>query len=147
MCYLRQNSRMKLTSLSRKTSIPISTIFDKLKSYDKGIIDRNICLLNFSKLGFHTKAHIMLKVNKKDKHEIKDYLKNNFNVNSLYKINNGYDYLAEGIFKNIKETEEFLEVLDEKFSIKSKVVHYIIDDIKKERFMDDPQLVDVLVAE
>jgi DNA-binding Lrp family transcriptional regulator len=147
MCYLRQNSRMKLTSLSRRTNIPISTIFDKLKSYASTIIAKNTCLLDFPKLGFHTKVHIMFKVNKKDKIAVKEYLQGNFNTNSLYKINNGYDFLAECIFRNIKETEEFLETVDDKFSIKSQVVHYIIDDLKRESFMSDPQIAEIMVSD
>jgi DNA-binding Lrp family transcriptional regulator len=147
MCYLRQDARMKLTALSRRTAIPVSTIFDKLRNYDKGVIIKSVPLIDFPKLGFHTKTHIMLKASKKDKDELREYLKNSFNINSLYKINNGYDYLVECIFRNIKETEDFLEALEDKFCIKSKVVHYIIDDLKRECFMSDPNLADMVMTE
>jgi hypothetical protein len=46
--------------------------------------------------------------------------------------------MIEGIFKHIKDLEDFMEILEEKFPIKSKQVFYIIDDIKREEFMADP---------
>ena len=34
--------------------------------------------------------------------------------------------------------------MEEKFDIKSKEVYYVIDDIKREAFMSDPNVVDLL---
>ena len=134
--HLRQNSRETLTKLSRKTGVPVSTIFDQLKKTD--IIAKHTCLLNFSNLGFNTRANILLKVDRKDRELVKDYLANNNNINTVYKTNNGFDFIIEGIFKHIKNLEDFMEILEEKFPIKSKQVFHIIDDIKREGFMTDP---------
>ena len=144
MAYLRQNSRMKLTTMSRLTRLPVSTIFDRMRYHEGGLIKGHICLLDFAKLGFHTRANIMFKVGKSDKEAMREYLHNSFNVNSIYKINNGYDFLVEVVFRNIHELEEFLESLEERFDIKSKVVHYIIDDIKREAFLSDPNTLGLL---
>jgi len=38
---LRENSRIKLTSLSKETSVPISTIFDRLKDFKVGFPNKN----------------------------------------------------------------------------------------------------------
>ncbi len=138
MSYLRQNARETLTKLSRKTSVPISTIYDKLKMYENDIIKKHTSLLDFNKLGYTTRATIMLKAKKDCKKELKEFLLNNRNINSVFKINNGYDYLVEGIFKQIKELEDFIEKIEDKFKIKNKQVHYIIEDIKREGFMADP---------
>lgn len=134
--HLRRNSRETLTRLSKKTGIPISTIFDQLKKTD--IIAKHTCLLNFNNLGFNTRANIMLKVNRGERELIKDYLAKNNNINTVYKTNNGFDFMIEVIFKHIKDLEDFMEILEEKFSIKSKQVFYIIEDIKREGFMTDP---------
>lgn len=134
--HLRQNARETLTRLSKKTGIPVSTIFDQLKRTD--VINKHTCLLNFSNLGFNTRANIMLKVNREDRELVKDYLAKNTNINSVYKTNNGFDFMIEGIFKHIKDLEDFMETLEEKFPIKSKQVFYIIDEIKREGFMTDP---------
>ncbi len=139
--HLRRNAREKLTDMSRKTRIPVSTLFDKIKSHEGGIIQKHTALIDFNKLGYSTVAKIILKVHKKDREELRKYLSLHNSINSAFKINNGFDFLVEGIFRNIKEVENFLEDLDESFNIKSKQVFYIIDELKKEAFMSNPSIV------
>jgi Lrp/AsnC family transcriptional regulator, regulator for asnA, asnC and gidA len=146
MSYLRQNSRMSLTKLSRKTGIPISTIFDKLKNANGGLIQKHISLLDFEKLGFSTRASILIKLGKKNRNEVKEHLLKTFNINSLVKVNNGYDYLMEGIFHNLRELESFLDQLDERFTLKKKEVLYHLEEMKKEEFLSDPNLVRYIMA-
>lgn len=144
IAHLRQNARMKLTKMSRLTRLPVSTIFDRMKYHDGGLIKGHICLLDFEKLGFHTRANVMFSIARDDKEKMREYLEANQNVNSIYKINNGFDLLVELIFKNVKDLDGFLESLERKFTIKKKEVHYIIDDIKKEAFMSDPNTISLL---
>jgi DNA-binding Lrp family transcriptional regulator len=141
MSYLRQNSRMSLTKLSRKTGIPISSIFDKLKKSTGTIIQKHVSLLDFEKLGFTVKVSVLLKVGKTQRKEAQDLLNKIFNVNTLLKINNGYDFMLEAVFQNLREVEEFFEGLDRKLTVKKKEVFYIIEDIKKEAFLSDPSLL------
>ncbi|MBD3304652.1 hypothetical protein GF343_05940 [Candidatus Woesearchaeota archaeon] len=143
--YLRQNSRASLTILSRKTGVPVSTIFDRLKS--SKVILKNTALLDFSKLGYSARTNILLRARKDKKEKLMEFLFKSFNVNSLYKVNNGYHFMAECIFRDIKELEDFLEMLDEKFAVKTKEVHYIIDELKKEAFLSQPELVDAVYAQ
>lgn len=146
MSMLRQNSRETLTRMSRKSQIPVSTIYDKIKMHENGIIMRHTCILDFAKLGFNTRANICLKVNKESREELREHLLKHQNINSVYKINNGFDFLIEAVFRHIKDLEDFLETLDEKFKIKSRQVFYIIDDVKREAFMSDPQIVEIIGA-
>ncbi len=141
---LRQNARESLTTMSRKTQLPISTIHDRMRSYQEDVVKKHTSLIDFSKIGYHTRANIAVKVERSRKEELKEYLKRNLNTNTVYKINNGYDFLIEGIFRHVKDLEEFLELLEEKFAVKDKTVYYIIDDIKREEFLNDEKLVDVL---
>ncbi|MBR9691938.1 winged helix-turn-helix transcriptional regulator, partial [Candidatus Woesearchaeota archaeon] len=64
IAYLRQNARMPLTKMSRKTQIPVSTIFDRLKMNENSLIVKHTSLLDFSKLGYNTRANITLKVDR-----------------------------------------------------------------------------------
>ena len=143
--YLRQNARMKLTSMSRKAKLPVSTIFDRIKMNEQGLITKHTSLIDFSVLGFTTRANIMLRVERTDKQGLREFLETHHHVNSLYKINNGFDYLVEAVFRNLNDLEDFLEVLEEKFTLKSKEVHYIIQDIKREGFLADPSLIDLIL--
>jgi len=53
-------------------------------------------------------------------------------VNNIFKINNGYDFMVEGVFRFLQDFEDFSEDLEEKFSIKEKQMYYIIEDVKRE---------------
>ncbi len=134
---LRKDGRQPLTEISRKINMPVSTIFDRLKHNRDELIKRFTCLLNFTLLGFNCRAQMVFKVKKEERDAMKDYLTKHSNVNSVYKINNGYDFLVETVFKDLKEVDEFLERTDEKFKIKEKNVYYIIEDLARELFMTD----------
>lgn len=139
--YLRNNARMPLTQMSKKTRIPVSTLFDRLKSNEDQYIVKHTSLIDFQKLGFNTRANIALKVDREDKEHLKEFLTKSENINSIYRINNGYDFMVEGIFRQLRDLEEFLDDLDKKFRITDKKSFFIIEDIKRETFMSDPDLV------
>lgn len=145
LSYLRQNSRKTLTKLSRLTQIPVSTIFDKLKDIEGLVITKHTTLLDFNKLGFTVRANLFIEVKKDKKADLGNYLIKHQNVNNLHKINNGYDFLAEVVFKSINELEMFKDSLEDKFGVKNVDIYYIIEDIKREAFMADPSLVDLIV--
>jgi DNA-binding Lrp family transcriptional regulator len=136
---LRNNARMPLTKLSKNTHIPVSTIFDRLKIND--IIVKHTSLIDFAKLGYKVRAQIAFKVDIEDKETLKEHLMKHGSCNSVLKINNGYDFMIEGVFREIKEMEDFLEELEQKFKILEKTTFYIIEDLKKEAFMSNPDLV------
>lgn len=138
---LRKNARETLTNMSKKVGIPISTIFDKLKYYQGSAIKKHTSLVDFSKLGFSTRAIMILKARKNEREKLRDYLEKHQNVNTISKINNGYDFILDVIFRNLKEMEEFGELLEEKFKVKNKQNFYIIEDIKRETFLSDPEHV------
>ena len=135
--HLRNNARETLTNLSKKTGIPISTIYENLKRNE--VIVKHTCLLDFTKLGFNTRAKILFKVNKESRGALQEYLEKHQNMNNVYKINNGYDYLVESLFKNIKDLQDFIEIVEEKYPIEEKEVYYVIEEVKREEFMSDSE--------
>jgi DNA-binding Lrp family transcriptional regulator len=144
IAHLRNDARKSLTAISKETKIPVSTIFDRIKNKSKNIITKNTCLMDFSKVGMNTRAQIALKTIPKERKELREYLDKHKHVNSLYKINNGYDYLVDVVFANLKELEEFLEFLEDEFRIRTKHVFYVIEEIRREEFMNDPNTVGLL---
>jgi DNA-binding Lrp family transcriptional regulator len=141
---LRSNARETLTSISQKTRVPISTIFDKLKTLEKDIITKHTTIIDFAKLGYSTRATITMRVDKSDKEQMRDFLEKHQNINTIYKINNGFDFLIETVFRNIRELEEFLEMLESRYKLKGLQVYYIIEDIKREAFLSEPDLVAII---
>lgn len=136
----RKNARRNLTKVSREIHIPVSTIFDKLKRYEGSLIRKYTSLLNFTELGFDVRVNLIIRADRGNKKELGEYLVKNESVNSVFRINNGYDFLIEAIFRNMKEFQGFSERLEE-FKIKGKETFYILDDLKREAFLSEPDLV------
>ncbi len=135
---LRQNARETLTQMSRRIKMPISTIYDRLKFQERDLIKRHTTLLDFSRLGFSTRVHMALRVERTGRQGVESYLRSHPHINSLYKINNGYDFLIECIFKHLKDLQEFVEDIEERFPVIEKQLFYIVEDIKREAFLADP---------
>jgi DNA-binding Lrp family transcriptional regulator len=137
---LRKNARMKLTEMSKLTRIPVSTLFDKVTAYEGSAVRRFTALVRFESLGYQARALVTLSLrNKNDREELQRLLEKHDNVNSLYKINNGWDFLVEVVFHNMKEVEDFVSDLEEKVRVKNKKVFYVIDEVFKEEFLANPR--------
>ena len=133
--YFRNNSRTSLTKLSRITRIPVSTLFDKLKEYEKSnIIKKHTSLVDFKKLGYDVKTHMLITANKDMKDNMQRFLVQHPRVNSVFRINNGFDFLIEAIFRNMNELDEFVKSLEE-MNPKEKKEYFVMEDIKREEFL------------
>ena len=131
---LRQHGRMSLTQASKRTRIPISTLFEKLKRYNKEFIRRSTVLLNFEALGYGTRASIFLRTTKNYRDSLEQTLMDDESINTVFKITNGWDFQIEGIFRNLQELQNFLERLEEAYPLE-KQIHFILSDLKKEEFL------------
>jgi len=143
LAHLRQDSRRNLTKISKQTLVPISTIFDRLKKYQREIIKKNTILIDFKKIGYEFKVNILVKTSQDKRDELRQFVEKNLYVNSMYRINNGYDFMIEAVFKNMIQLEEFNDRLD-KIGIMSKQEFYILEDIKKEAFISQPEIIELL---
>jgi DNA-binding Lrp family transcriptional regulator len=146
MTYFRNNARENLTRISKMTSIPVSTIFDKLREYEKDIIKKHTTLVDFKKMGFDIKINILFKIGRDSREEFKQFLVTNENINSVFKVNNGFDFLVEAIFKDMNSMQRFTESI-EKFQIEDKQEMFILEDIKREGFLADRMHAELLFAE
>jgi len=140
---LRENSRESLRKLSKKTSIPMSTLYDRLKNYEKDVIKKYTMLIDFGKLGFNTKATMLLKVAKGYREKLGEHLTKDKHINNVYVINNGYDFIIEGIFRELKDIDSFLRKLETEYGVVDNYTYYIIDELKREGFMSNPEYVKI----
>ena len=132
--HLRKNNRGTLTGISKSTGIPVTTVYDRIKMLDQNqIIKKSVCLLDFSKLGFHIKAHFALKV--KEREQFLEFISKQECLNSLYRINHGFDFLFEAIFKDMNETRAFSEFIEKNFTVLNRQFYYILEDLKQEEFL------------
>ena len=136
LSHLRNNGRVTLTKLSRKTRIPVSTLFDMLKSLQKhGLVKKLTAVVDFPKIGYLSRAKITVRVDKLKREDFEDYISNHRNVNSAERINNGYSHMIDVIGKNISEIEDFLETIENQFEITKVQMFYIIESVTEESFM------------
>lgn len=134
LMYIRDNSRISLTKLSKKTNIPVSTLFDKLKEMEqKEIIIKHTAILNYPKLGYPIRAHLLVE-DTIEKTALK-FLKSTQNTNTLFSINNGFDYIADVMFHDLTELSNFIDLL--KAQAKRVQEHLIIRGILQEQFLTE----------
>jgi DNA-binding Lrp family transcriptional regulator len=130
--HFRTDGRQSLTRISKKTRIPISTIYDKLKAYEKSIILKHTTLLDFRQLGFEIRLRLFIAAEQKE--ALRSFLLIHDRVNTVCRINNGYDFEIEALFRNMGEFQEFMDDL-EQFQIIEKREHFILDELRREGFM------------
>ncbi len=144
MMYFRKNARENLTKISRYTHIPVSTIFDKLRDFEKELIKKHTSIIDFKKLGFDIKVTMLFRINKDSRVEFREFLMTNENINSVSRINNGYDYMIEAVFRDMNDLQRFTEML-ERFRIEQKQELFVLEDLKRESFLSDEMHMKLLM--
>jgi DNA-binding Lrp family transcriptional regulator len=143
--HLRNNAREKVTSISKKTNIPVTTIYDKIRVHEKRFLKKHISLLNFQNIGLNAKSQVAIAVERESRDALQKYLMENMNVNSLAKINFGYDFLAEVVFKDAGEVQNFTESLEKNYKISRLHIFNVIEELKKEAFLTKPEHVSLIL--
>ena len=133
LTHLRANARKPLVKISEETGIPVSTIFDRLKAHNGDLIKKFTAILNFPKLGFNIRKKIIIKSN--DKEKLLKFLLEHKNVNSVFKVNNGYHFVIDCIFKEMKEWYSFKTELDN-YNIEDSKILDVTEEAKREDFLN-----------
>lgn len=133
---LRQNARMPLTALSKRTGLPVSTLFERVHNPASLGIRRMSALLDFGLLGYHCVATMLLKAGAGRREELQEHLRKSEEVNSLFRVNNGFDFMAECVFRDLQGLEGFCENLENKYGVKNKEVHFVVEELKREGFLE-----------
>jgi hypothetical protein len=77
-----------------------------------------------------------------DKHEeVARALGHDGSVNTLLRISNGYDFFIEGVFGTVRDAELWLSSLERKYPGVTRQSHFIVDDVVREGFMSEPDLL------
>ncbi len=131
---LRSNARLSLTQMSRKTNIPISTLFDKLKVHQKRTILKHTTIIDFSAIGFDARVQFLIKGAGSQRARLKAHLRSCEEVNTIFAITNGFDFLVEGIFPKVGDVHQFKNELHKNFSQIECNTHFVVEDVKREGF-------------
>lgn len=142
--HLRENGRKKLTELSKETKLPVSTIYDKLRFYRSIYIKKYTALINFVNLGFTTRCLIGFKVDSNEKNILRDFLYKHRAVNTLFRVDNGCDFMAETIFSGLEDLHNFLDIVEKSFDVKKITLYNIVGEIKREDFLSSPRYLQII---
>lgn len=135
---LRSNARETLTNISRKTGIPISSIFDRLNKLEaEGIILRHTSLLDWKKIGFKIRVLLLLKIDVKRKDDVEKWFKEKQRVNNISRINGNLSLIIEALFRDSAELQAFLDSFKKTFREVDISVHHIVEALKQEGFLMD----------
>jgi len=143
--HLRKDARITLTTLSKKTGIPVSSVFEKLKSFRASGLVQPTALVDFEKLGFNARVLIALKVDKDIRDQVEKHFSSHWQINTEHRVNNGYSIFADCVFRCMREAEDFLEDLETRFRIRKKMVFYALGDIKRGAFLSNPETAELVV--
>ncbi|MGE0793045.1 MAG: Lrp/AsnC family transcriptional regulator [Candidatus Woesearchaeota archaeon] len=133
--HLRMNSRQTLTQISKKTHIPISTLYDKLRLYEKEAILKHTSIIDFDKLGYSTRTQIYLKTNLENRHKLQNFLLTHENINNMFLLTNDYDFCLDCVFEDSRSVRDFIDYLDNEFCIEKQQVLFVAKEIVAEKFL------------
>jgi DNA-binding Lrp family transcriptional regulator len=134
LCRLRLDGRMKAQEIARRTAIPATTVYDKMRSHvKKGIVKRHVALLDFSKLGYGTHAMVLVHSDPDRRIQLKDYLSCHEKINSAYLVNTQNSFLIEAVCRSLPELNELIESIQREYGAECSVFH-VIDELRKEEF-------------
>lgn len=134
--HLRRDGRKNVTDISRESKIPATTIYDRVRIVNKKFVKKHSLMLDFEKVGYPIVSYISIEMKDK-KPNLRAYLMENPNVNSLFSMNYGQKLLAEGVFKNMNEMDKFIEYLQCNFNVEKVHADYVTEELKKETFLTD----------
>lgn len=110
--YLKVNSKTKLTTLSKKLNIPVSTIHTRIKKLEKeGIIKKYTIEIDYKKIGYEIQAFILIKYDANSIKTQRDLLKELLrlpNVDKGYIITGEWDILLMCRFQTIDDLSRFI---------------------------------------
>ncbi|MBI2548861.1 Lrp/AsnC family transcriptional regulator [Candidatus Woesearchaeota archaeon] len=129
--YLRNNARISLTEISKRSGIPLSTVFHTLKRLEKKVIARHVSLLDREQLGYPLQVYFL--VASEEKKALITFLVHHPAINTVVRLLQDYDVMAEAYFKNMKELMSFREQL-QNFGITHHEEIPIIEELQKESF-------------
>jgi DNA-binding Lrp family transcriptional regulator len=133
--HLRNNGRKKITDISRDINTPVSTLYDRLGVLETQLRMRPTTLIDFQKLGYKSVVHIGFKVGYDDRKSFEEYLAAHPALNSFYRINHDFDFLAHLVFRDANKLKGFLENINSRFDIQAVKIFEVIDELTKEVFL------------
>ena len=136
---LRRNARESLSSISRATGIPVTTLFYKLRMLERELMIAYTTLVDSAELGYGVRIWLVARASRKQSAAIERILRAHKNINNAYRVAgehglSAHEYLAEAVFRDYGTAQEFNRKIAD---AGARVVLLAITsaDLKKEGFL------------
>ena len=113
---LKENSKLSTQQISKKISIPITTVHHRMKKLEEeGIIKKYTVVLDYKKIGKPISAFVLINVDykllkqiKKTQDELTKKLKLHHSVEEASRITGGTDLIIKIRVKDVDELDDFV---------------------------------------
>ncbi len=114
---LKENSKLSTQQISKKTSIPITTVHHRIKKLNEdGIIKKYTLVLDDKKIGKLLSAYILIRVDynmlkqmKKTQHELARKLKTHPSIEEAATVTGATDIIIKVKVKDVDELDNLIE--------------------------------------
>ena len=134
--YLRGGKRVNISEIARELKLPVSTVRDRIKRIEDKYVIKRSSLLDFRKIGYSANIMLAVKINSKQKFEFLDFLKGQKCVNSIYRVNSGYNFFLEVVCRDSLQLINWIEKIKARFTLEINPFQ-ILKVEKKEIFIPD----------
>jgi Lrp/AsnC family transcriptional regulator for asnA, asnC and gidA len=131
---MRTGKRLNISNIARQLNLPISTVSDRIRRIEKKYVLKRTSVLDYPRLGYFANARIAMKVNPEKKSEFLSFLRQEECVNSIYHINDGFDFLIDCVWKDAISRKNWICGLSARFPVEFHIFN-IIKVEEKERFV------------
>ncbi|MBT7902683.1 Lrp/AsnC family transcriptional regulator [Candidatus Woesearchaeota archaeon] len=139
LSHLRNDARKNLSTIGRELNIPVSTIHDKVRRFESGVVKRFTAILDLDKLGLNN-VYLAMSCSSHHKENLRNFLNNHPQVNTLHSLTRGYDFLAEFVFGHVRELDNFVVSLKQ-FNLGNIEEFMTQEEIKKESYVPKSKIV------
>ena len=115
--YLRKGKRVNISEIARELNLPISTVRDRIARIENRYVIKRSSILNYKSIGYVAHAMLAVKIGSEHKFVFLDFLKEQNCVNSIYRINTGFNFMIELIFKDHLKLLNWMEAIKAKFPL------------------------------
>ncbi|MBU2561357.1 MAG: hypothetical protein KKD17_03590 [Nanoarchaeota archaeon] len=133
--HLRSDGRKKATEISRELGMPVNTLYGRLEALKRQAGIRHTALVDFHKIGYKSDVYMGFKVGTSDRDALQEHLERHPALNSLYRVNHGFNFLAHLVFQDIDGLKFFLSEVNSRFRLQELKLFDVIDELKKESFL------------
>ena len=138
---LNDNCRLPLTTISRKTGIPIDTVKYRIERMEKEQVFSYATIINPPNMGFPIFNGVYLQLihfSKEEETKLTSYIKQHPNLVYSATCTGQYDYIIGIVAKDLVQFNELLHELKSQFTdiIKDYMVLSIIEEHKYDYLMD-----------